>query len=74
MLVSSVIALTVLRKITIGINNVNDIEEAESKPVIDSEDNDDDSFSPENFMLLRRAGMHPSCIGTTFFNAEFLLY
>lgn len=56
MLLSSVVAFIVLRKITIGNSSADDIEEAESKPVIESEDADDDSFSPENYLLLRKAG------------------
>lgn len=55
MLVSSIVAYVVLRKITIG-NNSDDIEEAEAKPVIENEESEDDSFSPENYILIRRAG------------------
>lgn len=55
MLVSSIVAYVVLRKITIG-NNSDDIEEAEAKPVIENDENEDDSFSPENYILIRRAG------------------
>lgn len=55
MLVSSIVAYIVLRKITIG-NNSDDIEEAEAKPVIENEESEDDSFSPENYILIRRAG------------------
>lgn len=56
MLVSSIVAFVILKKITIGSSSDDDVEEAEAKPVIENEDSDEDSFSPENYILLRKAG------------------
>lgn len=55
MLISSIVAYVILRKVTIGTIN-NDVEEAEIRPVIDNEEGDEDSFSPENYILLKKAG------------------
>lgn len=56
MLLSSIVAFVILKKITIGSSSSSDVEEAEAKPVIEADDSDEDSFSPENYILLRKAG------------------
>lgn len=56
MLLASIIAFVVIRKLTIVASN-NDAEEAEVRPVIeDADDSDEGGFSTQNYLLLKRTG------------------